>query len=555
MALQFFYDLWDELAKIDEDRSNDATTITFDPHQSILENYRQCVTKQILFLIARQQKDHREFSGGPFSVAWGAHSLLQNTTTVPATDEKLKIGRRRTRLSLITGTELSTRQRLGCLLVIETVCTMYGGEKNKEESPMFPLLVENTLKSIQQITQDGTPHPTSQGYLEPAVLEKLANSFLPNMIGTEKHKTLIEELVAGRGVSSDTMISLEEAVQKYTTSVVYSNETYVTPLVLASEDTEHAELKRLLEQKSSKGNDKNAPDYPSVKPETLLQTPLPTLEAPFARPLPPPLLPLFGFEEEEEPLTEEEKTEIVEQLHAELIWLTPNNLRLMLIPEDDDKEDQQAREEQFRKVLHILKTQAFVKTLTPNDQRTVMEMLNNENNNREEGDDDDDEEEDEEDDDDLPKRLIQESGLTPQNLPKLVENNPLIAHECLLRVLSTEPEAVKNEYLSALVGMDMSLHSMEVVNRLAMHNVSDDDDDDDDEEPILHPEYISLFISSCIATCENMQDRHSQNRLVRLICVFIQSLLRNKIVSVEVCHFVCSRKLFSSWLQACELVH
>ena len=129
--------------------------------------------------------------------------------------------------------------------------------------------------------------------------------------------------------------------------------------------------------------------------------------------------------------------------------------------------------------------------------------------------------------------------MCPQNLPKLVEYNPLVAHECLLRLLPIEPEPVKNEYLSALVGMDMSLHSMEVVNRLAMHNVSTDDDeedDDDDEEPILHPEYISLFISSCIASCENMQDRHAQNRLVRLVCVFIQSLLRNKVVRVEVCY-------------------
>ena len=534
MVLEFFEELWSALKKIDDERLQNAG-VDFDPHNTILESYRHCVSQRILDLMMRQEQ-RENWSAGPISVGWGAHSLLQNTTTAEDTagnNKQIKIGRRRTRLSLITGQELSVRQRLACLLVIEAICKMYGGRQQQvEESPLFPLLVENTLKSIQQMTQDGTPVSTSEGYIEPIVLEKLAHSLIPAMIGTEKHLTLMQELEAGRGVSKGTMVDMEEALYKRTMDQIYNNDTYVTPLVLANEENELTELQKLLEQKN---NAKGRAKVPTVSPDILLDSPLPTLEAPFARPLPPPLFPLFGFEEEEEPLTEEEKTEVLEQLHAELVWLTPNNLRLMLLPEDDDKEDQQAQEEQFKKVLQILKTQAFNKTLTPNDQRTVMEMLNNEGNDENKDEEDDDDEE--EDDDDLPGRLIQESGLSPQNLPNLVENNPLVAHECLLRVLSTSLEPVKNEYLSALVGMDMSLHSMEVVNRLAMHNVSDDDDDDDDEEPILHPEYISLFISSCIASCENMQDRHSQNRLVRLVCVFIQSLLRNKIVSVEVCIF------------------
>jgi hypothetical protein len=546
MALDFFQQLWDALAKLDEERASgneEAQANANDPNQSVLESYRQCVSRQLLTLMAKQQQQ-TDGSKGPISIAWGAHSLLQTTTTVPAdgTDNKTrKIGRRRKRLSLITGEELSIRQRLGCLLVIEAISGMYGGQKNKAESPLFPLLVENTLKSIQNMTQDGGPPPaTSEGYLDPAILEKLVESFLPNMLGAEQHQKLMQELGAGRGVSVETISVLEEAVQKYTTSVVYNNDAYLSPLIVAKEDNEQEELKRLLEQKSksSSADEAGSKDLAPLEPEKLLYHPLPALEAPFARPVPPPLIPLFGFEEEEEPLTEEEKVEVLDHLHAELVWLTPNNLRLMLIPEDDDKEDQQAREEEFRKVLQILKLQAFSKTLTPADQRMVLEMLNSDNITKDE-DEDEDEEDDDEDDDDLRSRLIQESGLTPQNLPKLVEHNPLVAHECLLRVLSTEAEPVKNEYLSALVGMDMSLHSMEVVNRLAMHNVPNDDDDEDDdddeeEEPILHPEYISLFISSCIASCENMQDRHSQNRLVRLVCVFIQSLLRNKVVSVEV---------------------
>jgi CCR4-NOT transcription complex subunit 11 len=133
------------------------------------------------------------------------------------------------------------------------------------------------------------------------------------------------------------------------------------------------------------------------------------------------------------------------------------------------------------------------------------------------------------------------SGLTPGRLPRVVEHNANLAVQCLLLLISSPSIA---DYFAALVDMDLSLNSLEMVNQLtAMVEIP---------EAFLH-----LYMSNCMSSCVNVRELNLQRHLVRLVCVFVQSLVRNCVVDVRDLHVELSAFCieFASVPEATALFH
>jgi hypothetical protein len=114
--------------------------------------------------------------------------------------------------------------------------------------------------------------------------------------------------------------------------------------------------------------------------------------------------------------------------------------------------------------------------------------------------------------------LLSRIGLTPtpERLQSLIDNNSTIAEYCMTKLISSKHAS---EYLNTLISLQLSLQSMELVNKLTAYNLPKD---------ILHSYISNILHSTRTATDKALQTRH-----VRLVCVFLQSLIRNKTVTEQ----------------------
>ncbi|EFH50152.1 predicted protein [Arabidopsis lyrata subsp. lyrata] len=174
---------------------------------------------------------------------------------------------------------------------------------------------------------------------------------------------------------------------------------------------------------------------------------------------------------------------------SELLWIDPDNKHELVW------DDKMCADTSRGATVRDLLVKGLKVTLSPMEQEDITTELAND------------------------PKLVYHCGITPRKLPQLVEHNPQIAVEILTKLIKSPDIA---DYFTALVSMDMSLHSMEVVNRLTT-------------AVELPKEFIRMYITNCISSCGNakQQDKYMQNRLVRLVCVFLQSLIRNNIINVK----------------------
>merc|ERR1712136_704065 len=117
-------------------------------------------------------------------------------------------------------------------------------------------------------------------------------------------------------------------------------------------------------------------------------------------------------------------------------------------------------------------------------------------------------------------KMLDMIGLSDEMLPLLVEYNPMITVEILMIILKNKNKEEIKRYLRQITNINVTLQSLEVVNRLVT-------------QVELPSDFIPYYITRCTKTCEDLEDRLQQGRLVRLVCVFLRALINNSLFDIK----------------------
>ncbi|KAJ6251760.1 ccr4-not transcription complex subunit 11 [Anaeramoeba flamelloides] len=181
---------------------------------------------------------------------------------------------------------------------------------------------------------------------------------------------------------------------------------------------------------------------------------------------------------------------ILQILDNELIWIDYEDETLLPIW-DQTITNVKSNNDQFKNLMK----KAFTSQLSQLEQQQIILRLENE------------------------PKLLGEGVITPNNFQDLVEKNPIISFEILKRF--SEDEEKINIYLESFIKTNVTLHSMEVINKLSGARKK------------LNKDFLNRFVSNCISSCSEITDKYVQGRHVRLVCAFIRSLMNNSQLDVK----------------------
>ncbi|KAH8870261.1 CCR4-NOT transcription complex subunit 11, partial [Schistosoma japonicum] len=154
----------------------------------------------------------------------------------------------------------------------------------------------------------------------------------------------------------------------------------------------------------------------------------------------------------------------------ELTWLNPD-----IVEHDFHWNNSMELVDMAVEIRHLISA-AMTSTLTQSQQQTIVQAIK-ENPN-----------------------VVYNVGITSDILPNFINRNPVIAIE-VLQLLISSPK--RDEYLNALLKMEVTVQSIEVVNRLST-------------KIALPTEFIQNYISNCLSFCYSVHDKFYQMRHVRL---------------------------------------